>query len=135
MDNQFSAYEALGSILARLPFFICLKSVSSGPIFDQEESALQHGIQVAVSTLIRSRQLYQLDDDAVEACASGFAKSLTDIVVAGRIEHKSQPETRYVDRTYWELVFDPGTNKVELDTDEKGRVWRKTDRPFDDLPF
>ena len=73
MSNNIKAHECMGSILARLPFNTSLKSIYSKTITEEEQDALQHALQVSVSTLIRARQYYELDDEAVEACAEGFA--------------------------------------------------------------
>jgi hypothetical protein len=89
-----------------------------------------------VSALIRARQYYQLEDEAVEACAEGFALSLTRIVFGPRVEHQRPVQTMQVDGHTWELVFDPGSRNQHLRTDEKGRVWRMVaPEPLDDLPF
>ena len=137
MSQNIKAYEGMGSILARLPFSTSLKSVYSS-IAEEEQDALQHALQASVSALIRARHYYLLDDDAVEACAAGFALELTRIVVGSRIEHKQVPQRMHVDGSDWELVFDPGPKTDCLRTDEKGRVWRKLEAISafdDDLPF
>jgi hypothetical protein len=136
MSNNSKAYEGMGSILARLPFNTSLKNIYSGAITEQEQDDLHHSLQASISALIRARQYYELEDEAVEACADGFALALTRIVVGARIEHKRPVQTMQVDGYAWELVFDPGPNTEHLRTDEKGRVWRMiAPDPLNDLPF
>lgn len=136
MSNNTKAYEGMGSILARLPFNTSLKNIYSGAITEQEQDDLRHALQASVSALIRARQYYELEEEAVEACADGFALALTRIVVGARIEHKRPVQTMQVDGHTWELVFDPGPKTEHLRTDEKGRVWRQVvPNPLDDLPF
>jgi hypothetical protein len=135
MSNNIKAYEGMGSILARLPFAISLKSIYCNTVTEEEQDALHHALQASVSTLIRARQHYELEDEAVEACAYGFALALTRIVVGTRIEHRRPVQTMQVDGHTWELVFDPGPKTEPLRTDEKGRVWRQIEPSFSDLPF
>lgn len=132
MSNNIKAHECMGSILAQLPFNTSLKSIYSETITEEEKDALQHALQVSVSTLIQARHDYQLSDEAVEACAEGFALELTRIVVGARLEHGHPVQTMQVDGHTWELAFDPGPKTKPLRTDEKGRVWRKVEDPFSD---
>jgi hypothetical protein len=136
MSNTTKAYDGMGSILSRLPFVTSLKSVYSSSISEEEQDALNRALQASFSTLMRARQYYQLDDDAVEACAAGFATELTRIVIGSRQEHQQPVQTMHVDGHDWELVFDPGPRSDRLRTDESGRVWRKVVVPdSDELPF
>jgi hypothetical protein len=136
MSNNTKAFECMGSILARLPFNISLKNTYGGAITEEEDDDLCHALQASVSALIRARQYYELEEEAVEACADGFAQALTRIVVGARIERKRPLQTMQVDGHTWELVFDPGPKTEHLRTDEKGRVWRQVvPNPLDDLPF
>lgn len=133
MSNNIKAHESMGSILARLPFDTSLKSIYSSTITEEEQDALHHALQVSVSVLIKARQYYELDDEAVEGCADGFAAALTRIFVGARVAHRCPVQTMQVDGHRWELVFDPGPKTEQLRTDEKGRVWRKAESPFSDL--
>jgi hypothetical protein len=135
MSDNIKSYEGMGSILARLPFSTSLKSIYSNEITGEEQDALHHALTVSVSALIRARQFYEFDEDAVDACAAGFALELTRIVVGPRIKYKQEPQRMLVDGTDWELVFDPGPETDQLRTDEKGRVWRKSEFKIDDIPF
>ena len=123
--SNINAYEGMGSLLARLPFNISLKNIKSSTITEEEQEHLHHVLQASVSALIRARQYYGLEDDAVEACADGFARALTHIFVNARIEHKRPIQTILVDGKTWVLAFDPGPKTEHLRTDEKGRVWRE----------
>lgn len=134
MSNNMNPYEGMGSILARLPFITSLKCIYSSTITEEEQDALQHALQASVSALIRARQYYGLDDEAVEACAIGFAVALTNNFVGSRLEHKRPPEMMLVDGKTWELTFDPGHKTENLRTDEKGRVWRQIETP-PEIPF
>jgi poly(A) polymerase Pap1 len=133
MSNNIKAYEGMGSILARLPFNTSLKSSYSSKITEEEQGDLHHALQASVSALIRARQYCELEDDALEACADGFALALTRIFVGARLKHRRPVQTMQVDGQTWELVFDPGPKTEHLRTDEKGRVWRKAEGPFSDL--
>ena len=135
MSNNIKAYEGMGSILARLPFTTSLKNIYSSTVTEEEQDALHHALQASVSTLIRARQYYALEDEAVEACAYGFALALTRIVVGTRMEHRRPVQTMHVDGHTWELVFDPGPKTEPLRTDEKGRVWRQAEPSPHELPF
>ena len=135
MSNNIKAYESMGSILARLPFATSLKSIYNKTITEEEQDALQHALQVSVSTLIQARNYYQLSDEAVEACAEGFALELTRIFAGGREEARRPVQTMQVDGHTWELVFDPGPKTEQLRTDEKGRVWQQVELDPQDLPF
>lgn len=135
MSNNIKAYEGMGSILARLPFTTSLKNIYSSTVTEEEADTLQHSLQASVSMLIRARQYYALEDEALEACAYGFALALTRIVVGTRMEHRCPVQTMQVDGHTWELVFDPGPKTEPLRTDEKGRVWRQAEPSFSDLPF
>jgi hypothetical protein len=136
MSNNTKAFEGMGSILARLPFNKSLKNIYSGAPTEEEQDDLHHALQASVSALIRARQYYELEDEAVEACADGFALALTRIVVGTRMEHKRPVQTMQVDGLTWELVFDPGPKTEHLRTDEKGRVWCQiVPNPLDVLPF
>lgn len=130
--SNIKAYEGMGSLLARLPFNISLKNIYSSTITEEEQEHLHHALQASVSALIRARQYYELEDDAVDACADGFAQALTHIFVGARMEHKRPIQTMQVDGNTWALAFDPGPNTEHLRTDEKGRVWRKV---TPDFPF
>lgn len=135
MSNNIKAQEYMGSILARLPFNTSLKSIYSKTITEEEQDALHHALQASLSALIQARQYYCLNDEAVEACAKGFAVELIRIVAAGRAEHKPPVQTMQVDGYTWELVFDPGPETEQLRTDEKGRVWRQVEPDPLELPF
>ena len=136
MSNNIKAYEGMGSILARLPFNTSLKNIYSGAITENEQDDLRHALQASVSALIRAWHYYELDDDAVEACAKGFARALTRYFVDARAEPSRQAQTMQVDGHTWELVFDPGPKTDNLRTDETGRVWRQVAPVFDDnFPF
>jgi hypothetical protein len=139
MSNNTKAYEGMGSILARLPFNTSLKNIYSGAITEEEQDDLRHALQASVSALIRARQYYELNDDAVEACADGFALALTRIFIGSRLERRRPVQTMQVDGHGWELVFDPGPKTEHLRTDEKGRVWRRAECSetdfIDDIPF
>jgi hypothetical protein len=136
MSNNTKAYEDMGSILARLPFNTSLKNIYSGAITEKEQDDLRHALQASVSALIRARQQYELGEEAVEACADGFARALTRIFVDARVEPWRMVKRMQVDGHTWELVFDPGPQTENLRTDEKGRVWRQVAPHFDDeLPF
>lgn len=136
MSSCTKAYEGMGSILARLPFVNSLKSVYGSPVSQEEQDALTHALRHSASALIRARQYYQLGDDAVEACAAGFAAALMDIFITGRQEDQClMPQRMHVDGDDWELVFDPGPPSDRLRTDEKGRVWRKLEVMADEFPF
>lgn len=136
MSNNSQAYEGMGSILARLPFHTSLKSIYSGAVTEGEQEALRRALQAAVSLLIRSRQYYELEDDAVESCAAGFASALAQIVLFTRGGIQAPRKTMQVDGYTWELVFDPGPKSEHWRTDEKGRVWNKViSDQIDDYPF
>ena len=135
MSDNIKAYEGMGSILARLPFTTSLKNIYSSTVTEEEADTLHHALQASVSMLIRARQYYTLEDEAVEACAYGFALALTRIVVGARMEHRRPVRTMQVDGYTWELVFDPGPKTEPLRTDEKGRVWRQTEPSPHELPF
>lgn len=137
-DCLYAAFKAMGSILMRLPFSTSLKSIYANSFSGEEEAALQHSLQTAVTTLMRSRNDYQLGEAAIEACAAGVARELVRIFIAGRLDHKPPTKRMPVDGCEWELMFDPGPTTEGLRTDEKGRVWRKLHAElddFDDLPF
>jgi hypothetical protein len=136
MSNNVKAYEGMGSILARLPFNTSLKSIYSGAITEEETAALHHALRASVSALIRARQYYELEDDALEACADGFALALTRIFVETRLEQRRPVQTMRIDGHTWELVFDPGPKIEHLRTDEKGRVWQQVEPDLgNDIPF
>ncbi len=119
-----------------MPFNISLKNIYSCTITEEELDDLHRALQASVSALIRSRQYYELEDEAVEACAEGFSRALTQIIVGSRIEYKRPVQTMQVDGHDWELLFDPGPKVDHLRTDEKSRVWRTLDKSADDgLPF
>ena len=127
MSDHIKVYERMGSILVRLPFSSSLKNIYGGPITEEEQEALNHALQTAVSMLIRARQYYELDDEAVEACARGFATQLSSTFIGPRIRHKPPAQTMEVDGNWWELVFDPGPEVDQQLMDKQGRVWRKFD--------
>ena len=135
MSNNIKAYEGMGSILARLLFTTSLQNIYSSTVTEEEADTLLHALQASVSTLIRTRQYYELEEEAVEACAYGFALALTRIVVGSRVEYRSPVQTMQVDGHTWELVFDPGPKTKPLRTDERGRVWRQTEPPPLEMPF
>ena len=66
MSNSTKAYEGMGSILARLPFNTSLKNIYSGVLTEQEQDDLHHALQASVSALIRARQYYELEEEAVD---------------------------------------------------------------------
>ena len=137
MSNNFKAYQDMGSIIARLPFSICLENINDTNISDEGQYYLRQALHASVLTLIHARQFYQLEEGAVEACADGFAGALTRIFVGTRRENEQPSQMMQVDGDTWELVFDPGPRDDHLRTDEKGRVWRKVevDIDFNDIPF
>lgn len=135
MSNNQRAYEDMGSILARLPFNTSLKNIYSSTIAEEEQDDLHHALRAAVSALIRARQYYKLEEDALEACAEGFARALTQIFVGARMAQSRPVQTMQVDGYTWELVFDPGPKTEHLRTDEKGRVWQQAEPDPQDIPF
>lgn len=132
-DYECAAFKAMGSVLVRLPFSTSLKSIYADSFTREEEAALQHSLQIAIATLMRSRNYYQLGEDAIEACAAGVACELVRIFIAGRHDRNPPKQRMHVDGYEWELMFDPGPTTNGLRTDEKGRVWRKLQHEDDEF--
>lgn len=126
MSNEFKAYELMGSILAQLPFKTALENHYSNRISDHEESILRDALRSAASTLMRARLYYKLDEEAVDACAEGFAFALTQIFVEARAV-RGHPAVmgQVAGGDLWELVFVPSTEIDRQRTDSVGRVWQK----------